>query len=347
MDKRVTREQLTARKRMPLEIKIAMSLSRIRQWYYDWGGEVYVSFSGGMDSTVLLHLVRTEFPDVLGVCVDSGLLYPEIRAHVKAVENTIVVRPDKTFRQVIDEYGYPIISKRVAQYIHEVKTAKGNTATRKLRLTGIRSDGTFSKLGMIPRKWQFLCDAPFKISDKCCYWIKKRPLKRIAQEYGKPFVGTRADEGSQRELTYLQYGCNAYDTKHPRSTPIAFWTDEDIWEYVRVFDVPYSKVYDMGYTRTGCMFCMFGVHLEKEPNRFQMMMETHPRQYKYCIEKLGLGRVLDYIKIPYRAPLQPELPGLEEVQNVRGKAKANHTKDDQLGNRGLIYGRWSPQAMVP
>ena len=47
------------------------------------------------------------------------------------------------------------------------------------------------------------------------------------------------------------------------------------------------------------MFCMFGAHLEKEPNRFQRLKETHPKQYDYCINKLGLGEVLDYINVKY------------------------------------------------
>jgi hypothetical protein len=50
---------------------------------------------------------------------------------------------------------------------------------------------------------------------------------------------------------------------------------------------------------TGCMFCMFGVHLEQSPNRFERMALTHPKLYDYCINNLGLGNVLDYINVPY------------------------------------------------
>ena len=74
-----------------------------------------------------------------------------------------------------------------------------------------------------------------------------------------------------------------------------------------------GKLKTTGCDRTGCIFCMFGCHLEKEPNRFQRLKETHPRQYDYCInggemvngkcqpnkEGLGLGKVLDYIGVPY------------------------------------------------
>ena len=50
-----------------------------------------------------------------------------------------------------------------------------------------------------------------------------------------------------------------------------------------------------------CMFCMFGLHLEKRPNRFERMALTHPKQYDYCINRMGCGAVLDYLGIPYKS----------------------------------------------
>ena len=97
------------------------------------------------------------------------------------------------------------------------------------------------------------------------------------------------------------FGCNAYDYKRPRSIPLAFWTEKDIWDYIHKYNLSYSKIYDMGYDHTGCMFCMYGVHKEQEPNRFQKMAVTHPQLYKYCIENLGLGKVLDYINVNYKS----------------------------------------------
>jgi 3'-phosphoadenosine 5'-phosphosulfate sulfotransferase (PAPS reductase)/FAD synthetase len=82
--------------------------------------------------------------------------------------------------------------------------------------------------------------------------------------------------------------------------PLAFWTEKDIWEYIHKYNIPYSPIYDMGYSRTGCMFCMYGVQSEKEPNKFQMMETTHPKIYKYCMDNLGLSAVLDYIGINYK-----------------------------------------------
>ena len=65
---------------LPLELKILKTQLRIREWYEHWDGDVCVSFSGGKDSSVLLHLVRSMYPDVPAVFVDTGLEFPEIRA---------------------------------------------------------------------------------------------------------------------------------------------------------------------------------------------------------------------------------------------------------------------------
>ena len=61
-----------------------------------------------------------------------------------------------------------------------------------------------------------------------------------------------------------------------------------------------NKTYRLtGEQRTGCMFCMFGCHLEPHPNRFERLRFTHPKQYRYCMEKLGLDEVLNYIDVDH------------------------------------------------
>ena len=245
---------------LTLDEKIKLSIDAIKCWHEAWSGDVYISFSGGKDSTVLKHLVLSLFPSVLSVFVNTGLEFPEIVSFIKMHDNVKIIRPKMPFHKVIEKWGYPVISKRTAQYIHEVKNAKGYTATKRLRLTGFKSDGRFSQMSMIPKKWQYLCDAPFKISHRCCFELKKKPFALI-----KPlaYTGMMAGDGNQREMTYLQHGgCNQYEIRIPKSNPLAFWTEADIWEYIKTYDVPYSKIYDMGYERTGCVFCLFGVHLE-------------------------------------------------------------------------------------
>ena len=281
--------QLKQRQELPLEAKIIMSQKKIREFYDHYHGDVYVSFSGGKDSTVLLNLVREIYPDVHAVFVDTGLEYPEIREFVKSIDNVTWLRPKMPFPQVIEKYGYPVISKESARGISDLQNpTDNNKRSRYVRLNGQDNN---RKSGKLPNKWLRLVNAPFKVSHKCCNIMKKNPLRGY-----RCFVGTMAVDSSLRKQQYLRDGCNSFSGKE-QSMPMAFWTEDNVWEYLK--DKDYCKIYDMGYDRTGCMFCMFGVHLEKGLNRFQRMQSTHPKQWDYCINKLGCGKVLDYIGVPY------------------------------------------------
>ena len=314
---------------LPLDIKIRMTKERIEQWYEHWDGMVYVSFSGGKDSTVLKHIVDSMYDDVPAVFVNTGLEYPEIQKFAMSQENVVTVRPEMRFDEVIKKYGYPVVSKEVAQTVWEakknVKTGKYAYRIKKLNGELLDKNGKLSTYN-IP-KWKFLLDAPYDISHKCCDVMKKRPAKTYEKKTDrKAIIGTLASESTLRKTQWVKYGCNAFESKRPTSQPLSFWTEQDILNYIKQFDVPYCSVYGdivpddegtllktTGCDRTGCIFCMFGCHLEKEPNRFQRLKETHPRQYEYCIgggeyvdgkwqpskEGLGLGKVLDYINVKY------------------------------------------------
>lgn len=117
-------ERLKELQALPLERKIGISTARIIEWYQYWNGNVYVSFSGGKDSTVLLHLVRSIFPDVPAVFSNTGLEYPELQKFVKSFDNVITLYPKIGFREVISTYGYPLISKEVAEAIYYARRIK-------------------------------------------------------------------------------------------------------------------------------------------------------------------------------------------------------------------------------
>lgn len=286
---------------------------RIREWVEYYGEEnVYISFSGGKDSTVLLHIVRSLYPGIEGVFSNTGLEFPEIVQFVKSFDNITIIKPKVTFKQVIENKGYPIISKSVANCVRLArKNIEENKNTLRVRqIRGLEKGSKFNK-----GKWEFLLDAPFKISEECCNELKKKPMKEYQSKTGKvPFIATMADEGQQREAAYLMTGCNAFN--NGKSQPMGFWTEQDVLQYIYDNDLEICSIYGdiiknedllgntflktTGYSRSGCIFCGFGANLEKEPNRFQRLKDTHPKLYKYCMEKLGMSEVLDYIGVDYK-----------------------------------------------
>jgi 3'-phosphoadenosine 5'-phosphosulfate sulfotransferase (PAPS reductase)/FAD synthetase len=305
-------QNLRQRQSLPLQAKIAMTKERVRAWYEHWDGEVYVSFSGGKDSTVLLEIVRSIYPDVPGVFCDTGLEFPEIRQFVKTKENIVWLKPEKTFKWVLENVGFPLVSKKVARFIRDLKRPEGKMeATKNLRLTGFNQKGVYCPSQKIPKKWIHLKDAPFKISEQCCDYFKKKPFLKYVKKTGRhPMNGVMAEESDRRNKMYLENGCNNYDAKDPISTPMAFWTNQDVLLYLRESGIGYASVYGdivgqsgslemTGEPRTGCVFCMFGVHLEKGENRFQRLQRTHPKLHKHCGEKLGLRKILSYIGVDF------------------------------------------------
>ena len=308
-ENKYTSEDLKTMKSWSLERKIQVTQTRIIEWYQHFDGNVYVSFSGGKDSTVLLDLARRIYPDIEGVFMDTGLEYPEIRNFVKSKDNITWLKPELNFRQVIDKYGYPVVSKRVASYVASAR--RNPNSVRAKTLTG-EIPSLYASYG----KWGGLINAPFKISDACCHKMKVEPAKKYQKQTGKhPILATMTDESLNRKKKWLKEGCNAFDSKECTSQPMSFWTEQDVLMYLKEFKVEYASVYGdiveekgklktTGCKRTGCIFCCFGVQNEKEPNRFQMLKETHPQIYDYCMRKwenggLELNKVLDYINVKY------------------------------------------------
>ena len=314
----VSAKDLERRQAFPLEVKINLTKGRIKQWYEHWNGNVYVSFSGGKDSTVLLDIVKDVYPDVPAVFCDTGLEYPEVR-ELALKKADVVLRPTMNFKQVLEVHGYPVIGKKQARMIRDLQNeSEKNAATCKLRRTGIKQDGTYSRIGKLADKWQYLGNAPFKVSEKCCDVMKKDPFARYQAETGRYGMNaTMVDESESRRLRYIKHGCNSFDSKNPLSTPMAFWRESDVLEYIVKNGIEYAGCYGeikqlsngswitTKEHRTGCMFCMFGVQYDGTPNRFQRMERDYPKQYDYCINKLEIGRVLDYINIDYK--YQPTL----------------------------------------
>lgn len=171
---------------LPLEAKIVMTQRRIRDWVDYWHGDVYVSFSGGKDSTVLKHIVDGMYDDIPAVFVNTGLEYPEIQQFVREIKagkydcfnpDVEIVRPEMRFDEVIKQHGYPVGSKRIALNIEYGRKAKERGDVRKYDeyINGVRTgekDGKEYTFMPVPKQLMPLVDSKFKVSNKCCDVMK-------------------------------------------------------------------------------------------------------------------------------------------------------------------------------
>lgn len=347
-----TKNELIMLQSLPLEDKVMKSKQRIREWVQYWGDDgVYVSFSGGKDSTVLLQLVRSIYPNIKAVYVDTGLEYPEIKEFVKSFDNVEILHPKMNFRQVIEKYGYPVISKEVSECIAGAREAilKNIINQRLKQMNGQWTDKFGNKSQFNYENWKPLMTLPFKISNKCCDIMKKNPAHVYSKaKHMVQITGQLASESRLRTQKWIQNGCNAFESKNPTSNPLSFWTEQDILYYIKEKELKIASVYgDIAYAsnqisieeilkedciwmdlrklsklcttgcaRTGCMFCLFGMHLEKGETRMQRLHRTHPKIYEYV---LGGGEFND------KGMWVPNSKGLgfkfvmDEVNRVMGK----------------------------
>lgn len=295
-----TREDLKLLQALPLELKIERTKARIKEWvnYYGVDG-VCVAFSGGKDSTVLLHIVRELYPEVEAMFVNTGLEYPEIQKFVKTFDNVTILRPKMRFDEVIKKYGYPLISKEVASCIYYAK--RGNKS-RLERLNGTFKNKDGNKSMFNKEKYNPLLYIDFNISDMCCATMKKAPAHSVKKA---KFVATMTEESLLRQSAWIKTGCNAFNKGV--SKPLSFWTEQDVLTYIKQNNIPIASVYGdivydkgggeqygellcdngcklkcTGCQRTGCIFCMFGAH-SRNDDRFVRLKKTHPKQYAYCM----------------------------------------------------------------
>lgn len=326
-----TRTDLLQMQSLPLSAKILMTKQRIKAWYDYWDGQVCVSFSGGKDSTVLLHIARELYPDIEAVFVNTGLEYPEIQKFVKTFDNVTILRPKLRFDEVIKKYGYPIISKEVSECVYQGRQAlqrnDGKYSYRLKKLMGTAKDKNGNKSMFNKEKYKPLLYTDFICSNYCCNIMKKKPAKEYTKLSGKkPITAQMASESHLREQQWLKNGCNGFEMKNPISNPMSFWTEQDVLQYIKESNIKIASVYGKinyeennkklcttGCNRTGCIFCAFGAHLERKESRFEKLKETHPRQYEYCIgggeyvdgiwqpnkQGLGMGHVFDELNKIY------------------------------------------------
>lgn len=290
---KMTLEILRERQAWPLEKKIDHTVGAIDAFLAycrEHDRNPYVAFSGGLNSTVLLHLARRVFGQNLkGVFCSTGNEFPEIVRFVRQTPNVEIIHPALTPRQVMEQYGFPLVSKEQAQYISEVRHCKGEkTIHRRLHGAG-KGETTISK------KWLYLLKEPYETSHKCCGILKKRPMRLYDKTtHSVGMNGMMAGESRLRQSQYIRRGgCNVFDDdpRKVHSAPLSIWTGADCWEYIRRYDVPYCEIYDVpGIERTGCVFCGFGAQFNA--GRFRVLYNRYPKLYCMAMNYTNNGYTL-------------------------------------------------------
>lgn len=280
--------------------------------------KAYIAFSGGKDSSVLAHIVHSIYPEIPLVFANTGLEYPELVKFVKKQrdvygKNVKIMQPRKTFKQVIEQYGLPLISKEVSMAISRYQNTK-SPFQKRLRLFGGFNyrTGKMQKTGVIPKKWRHLRNK-YKTTERCCDYFKKMPFKDYEKESGRKvsFVGVRVEESNLRRRSFNKQGCNAFKLKSPQSRPIMFWNQKDVDQYIAENNVELCEIYyDKWITdpvtgeevllpaelSSGCVWCPFGIEssMKKDPDntRFHKLQKRQPKLFKYAMDKIGLREPL-------------------------------------------------------
>ena len=328
-----------AQQNQPYEVKVRRAELRAIEFVeklYDLDMEAHVSV-GGLDSITLLMFLRKIGIDVPAISVTS--LEDKSIQEVHKELGVIPIRPTKSKVEIINEFGFPVISKKIAGRIDTLQNpTEKNKTVRHAIITGeCGEQGHFAKNSRmkLPQKWLDLFAgyenenegvdykiAPFKVSNKCCQYLKEEPCDKWAKEHhSAPFLGLMASEGGQREEALVDHGCNYFGKTVIRSAPFAPFLRQDLLQLALDLNVPVPEIYGKIerkpdgtlYTteaqRTGCSMCGFGIHMEKRPHRFDKLRERNEKEwefwmYKCCTdpdtgEKFGWGRVLDYIGIEW------------------------------------------------
>ena len=337
--KREQHQKMLALQSLPYEVKVGKAKQRIREFIQgcdDLGYETHVSV-GGLDSITLLCLIRSMNIDIPAVSVSVLEDKSIVRVHKDL--GVIMLKPLKNKHEILQEEGFPVISKKIATKIMALQEpSEANATIRHAIITGECGEkghfATNSRM-QLPQKWLELFGGyenenegtnykkpPFKVSSRCCEIMKEKPCDLWAKEHNsKPFLGLMASEGGRRQDALEEHGCNYFGKTTIRSAPFAPFLRQDLLQLALDLNVPVPEIYGhiergptgnlytTGAQRTGCEMCGFGVHMEKRPHRFDKLYDRNPKAWDYWMNSVctdengkqyGWGLVLDYIGVEWR-----------------------------------------------
>lgn len=339
------------KQQQPYEFKVRYAAHRIREFESECakhGWNTYVSV-GGLDSITLLTLIR--YMGLNPPAVSASSLEDKSIQIVHKELGVISVKPLKSKVEVIKEYGYPVISKDVANKIYLLQhPTEKNKTIRHAIITGETgayggnrsNEESYMRLA---QRWLNLFGGyeneaegthygkpDFLVSDKCCYYLKEKPLDDWAKEHNAmPYTGLMASEGGRRKFVLIDYGCNYFGKERARSAPFAIFNRQDILQLALDLHVHVPEIYGeivrdsdgkLRTTlaqRTGCSMCGFGIHLDGRPHKFDLLYESNPKEWEFWMYTMGWGHVLDYIGVGWLPQIKMDLDSLSKpTEQQRG-----------------------------
>ncbi len=270
---------------------------------YDLEHKSYISFSGGKDSTVLSALFDIALPgnNIPRVYINTGIDYRAIYDFVKEFgerdKRLAIIQPSQNIRQMLEENGYPFKSKEHSQKV-ALYQRSGETKTVKNYL-GKGNKKTFLCPNVV--KYNFTPDFTLKVSDKCCYKLKKEPVAKWAKENNRPITvtGIRQGEGGLRQsvtscAVFYDDKCKELHKFHPL-LPV---NDDFIEQFAAKFKIKFCSLYypPFNFKRTGCKGCPYSTDIQRQ---LDLMAELLPQERKQC-EIIWKPVYAEYRRIGYR-----------------------------------------------
>lgn len=336
------------KEKQPYEFKIKYAEIRAREFVAecDRRGLNYHVSVGGLDSITLFLFLKSIGIDAPGISVshleDSSIQEVHKQLGIERLQSSL--KPDGDGRswtksEILQEFGFPVLSKEIAAKIETLANpTEKNKTVRHAIITGeTGAYGGFQKNSRMKMSQKWLKKfggyandeegtdyqiPPFKVSAKCCYYLKEKPCEDWAKAHNSvPFLGLMASEGGRRAKALRLNGCNYFGKSTIRSAPFAIFNRQDLLQLALDLNVPVPEIYGnierdasgllrtTGAQRTGCSMCGFGIHIEKRPHRFDQLKMRNPKEWEYWMyncctddetgEKYGWARVLDYIGVGY------------------------------------------------
>ena len=249
------------KQKLPYEFKVNYATTRAWEFYDECGRRglnCHVSV-GGLDSITLLLFLRSIGIHVPGVSVSS--LEDKSIQKIHKLLGVTSISPYMNKSQVIRNLGFPVLSKEIASKIELLQNPSNKNATvRHAIITGETGayggyrKGTRMKLA---KKWlelfaggeneregvNYKC-APFKVSAKCCYYMKEKPCEDWGKKHNSvPYLGLMASEGGRREKSLMINGCNYFGKTTIRSSPFAIFSRQDLLQLALDLKVPVPEIY--------------------------------------------------------------------------------------------------------